>query len=215
MERLSDAKDDHRDLQCSRVGSPLLCSRSKASEWKETCKVRKRARIGQYLGFSPEHSTLVALVRHLGSGHVSPQWHVVFDDKFETVFSAGYISDKDFDDICSTLYDNCRDHYVPPSDVDEDGNFVHYPTPLDDIWLISRVQEWRDRLKAERCVYDNSFAPEQDSLSQVVEFDPIVEEIDVAPSDPLSPILLVKPQQLVIQFQKQKEFQCLNQKEMM
>jgi len=44
--------------------------------------------------------------------------------------------------------------------VDEDGNFVYYTTPLDDIRLNeeerremrTRVQEWRDRLKAERCV---------------------------------------------------------------
>ena len=135
------------------------------------------------------------MVRHLGSGHVSPQWHVVFDDKFQSVFSNGAMSDEDFDELCSLLYDTSRDHYVPPSDVDEDGNYVYYPPPLDDIWLSEeerremkvRVQEWKDRLKAERCAHEESFASEKDSISQVVEFDPVVEEINVAPSAPLPP----------------------------
>ena len=45
----------------------------------------KRARIGIYLGTSPRHSRKVALVLSLQTGHVSPQFHVVFDDMFETL----------------------------------------------------------------------------------------------------------------------------------
>ena len=196
LERLSGVKDDHRDLRRVHVwGSPCYVLDPKLQSGKKLAKFDKRARLGQYLGFSPEHSTLVALVRHLGSGHVSPQWHVVFDDKFQSVFSNGAMSDEDFDELCSLLYDTSRDHYVPPSDVDEDGNYVYYPPPLDDIWLSEeerremkvRVQEWKDRLKAERCAHEESFASEKDSISQVVEFDPVVEEINVAPSAPLPP----------------------------
>jgi len=197
LERLSGAKDDHRDLRRAHVwGAPCYVLDPKLQSGKKLPKFDKRARLGQYLGFSPEHSSLVALVRHLGTGYVSPQWHVVFDDKFESVFSAGIISDEEFDKICSTLYDDSRDHYVPPSDVDEDGNFVYYPPPLEDVWLTeeerrenrTRVQEWRDRLKAERCKYEDAFVPKEEVLSQVVEFDPIVEEIDAAPSDGASPV---------------------------
>ena len=45
--------------------------------------------MGQFLGFSRVHSSTVALVRNLHTGHVSPQYHIVVDDKFETVFNEG------------------------------------------------------------------------------------------------------------------------------
>ena len=40
----------------------------------------RRSRLGQFLGFSEEHSTLVANVRKLWTGYISPQYHLVFDD---------------------------------------------------------------------------------------------------------------------------------------
>ena len=42
-------------------------------------------------------------VRHLAMGYVSPQYHVVFDDLFETVFSSG-ANDALVDSICENLY---------------------------------------------------------------------------------------------------------------
>ena len=41
--------------------------------------------MGQFLGFSSDHSMLVGLVRNLRTKHVSPQWHMVFNERFETV----------------------------------------------------------------------------------------------------------------------------------
>ena len=38
-----------------------------------------------FVGFSPLHSLLVPLVLNIHTGKISPQYHVVFDDKFETV----------------------------------------------------------------------------------------------------------------------------------
>jgi hypothetical protein len=52
-------------------------------------KWNHRSRLGQFLGYSDEHSSLVANVRHLGTGYVSPQYHVVFDGLFKPVFSSG------------------------------------------------------------------------------------------------------------------------------
>jgi len=48
-------------------------------------KWNKRSRLGQFLGFSPNHSTRVAMMRNIATGNISPQFHVVFDDHFETV----------------------------------------------------------------------------------------------------------------------------------
>ena len=44
-----------------------------------------RARLGVYLGYSPFHSRKVALVLNPFTGHVSPQYHVTFDDDFTTL----------------------------------------------------------------------------------------------------------------------------------
>lgn len=46
-----------------------------------------RSRLGVYLGHSPYHAQNVALVLNLTTGHVSPQYHVVYDDDFTTVDS--------------------------------------------------------------------------------------------------------------------------------
>ena len=50
-----------------------------APKWKH------RARLGVYLGPSPNHARSVALILNPRTGHVSPQFHVKFDDFFETV----------------------------------------------------------------------------------------------------------------------------------
>ena len=41
--------------------------------------------MGIYVGRSPFHAGSVALVLNPRTGHVSPQYHVVFDDDFTTV----------------------------------------------------------------------------------------------------------------------------------
>ena len=56
-----------------------LQSRQGAPKWKE------RARLGVYLGPSPNHARTVALVLNPRTGHVSPQFHIKFDNFFETI----------------------------------------------------------------------------------------------------------------------------------
>ena len=48
-------------------------------------KWEPRSKIGVYLGHSPLHAGIVALVWNPTTGRVSPQYHVVFDDDFSTV----------------------------------------------------------------------------------------------------------------------------------
>ena len=48
-------------------------------------KWEPRSRVGVYMGHSPSHAGSVALILNPTSGHVSPQFHVVFDDTFSTV----------------------------------------------------------------------------------------------------------------------------------
>ena len=44
-----------------------------------------RSRLGIHLGHSPAHACSVALVLNPSTGHMSPQYHLVFDDEFTTV----------------------------------------------------------------------------------------------------------------------------------
>ena len=48
-------------------------------------KWEPRSRLGIYLGKSPFHAGSVALVLNPKTGHVSPQYHLVFDDDFTTI----------------------------------------------------------------------------------------------------------------------------------
>ena len=50
-------------------------------KWKE------RAHVGVYFGHSPRHSSTVAYVLNMTTGHVSAQFHLVFDDHFDTVLT--------------------------------------------------------------------------------------------------------------------------------
>ena len=64
--------------------------------------------MGQFLGFSWEHSSTVALVRNLYTGYVSPQYHVVFDDKFNTIFH-DLKSSEELNKICAKLFVSSRE----------------------------------------------------------------------------------------------------------
>jgi hypothetical protein len=71
--------------RCKVFGCPVYILAAKLQDGKKIPKWKPRARLGQFLGFSPEHSSLVGLVRNMNTEHVSPQWHLVFDERFETV----------------------------------------------------------------------------------------------------------------------------------
>ena len=68
-----------------------------------TLKWEPRARTGVYLGHSPTHAGNVALVLNLITGHVSPQYHVVFDDEFTTV---NYLNSTESPPLWSNLCQN-------------------------------------------------------------------------------------------------------------
>ena len=66
-------------LPCFILDSRLQSGIGGAPKWDP------RSHLGIYVGHSPSHMGSVALVLNLRTGHVSPQFHVVFDDHFTTV----------------------------------------------------------------------------------------------------------------------------------
>ena len=82
--------DDYRHLQRAHViGCPVFVLDPKLQDSKKIPKWSMRSRRGIYLGISKHHSTTVHLVLNPSTGDISPQYHVLFDDHFSTVFSNG------------------------------------------------------------------------------------------------------------------------------
>ena len=193
LELLTKTKADHRDLLRTHVWGcpayvldPSLQNNVKIPKWNQ------RARLAQFVGFSEQHSSLIANIRHLGTGRISPQYHVVFDDLFQTVFSDG-INDKVTDAICDHLFEESRDVYVEP-EYNEDGVLVYSPPPLDEIWLTEperrdREQRLRDqRIRNEQILRERernwrSSSPPPPPLerSSSPVFDPDDEDVIVSP----------------------------------
>ena len=87
-------QSDHRDLLRTRVwGCPEFFLCPKLQDNHKIPKFNRQIHMGQLLGFSDEHSTLVAMVRNLTTNFVSPQFHVVFDEKFSTIQNDNMLED--------------------------------------------------------------------------------------------------------------------------
>ena len=135
LEMVTQTKSDHRDLMRAHVwGCPVYVLKASLQDGKKLPKWNKCAWMGQFLGFSQEHLSTVALVWKLHKGYVSPQYLVVFDDKFETVFNDGK-SLEEVDKICHELFANSHDCYVE-EEYDDDGLLIYKPPPLNKVWLL-------------------------------------------------------------------------------
>ena len=66
-------------------GCPTYVLDNELQSGQGSPKWKQRSRLGVYLGPSPSHARSVALVLNPRTGHVSPQFHVKFDDFFETI----------------------------------------------------------------------------------------------------------------------------------
>jgi hypothetical protein len=69
-------------------GCPVYILQPRLQDGGKVPKWEPRSRQGQYMGSSPLHASTVGLVRNLRTNHISPQFHVVYDDLFETVHAS-------------------------------------------------------------------------------------------------------------------------------
>ena len=82
-----------------------------AKKWSE------QSRIGVYLGHSPHHAISVAWVLNITTGHVSPQFHVMFDDHFDTALHTNKQT------IPSLWEEFAKQHEEPDPD-DPNGEYI-------------------------------------------------------------------------------------------
>jgi hypothetical protein len=52
------------------------------------------------MGVSPVHAENIGIVRNLWTGYLSPQYHLIFDDWFETVYANGETVPESWDSMC-------------------------------------------------------------------------------------------------------------------
>jgi hypothetical protein len=107
------------------VLDPTLQDGKKIPKWKP------RSRRGQFLGISKSHATSIGLVRNLRTGYVSPQFHVIYDELFQTIHSEGEVDLTD--PVWAGLMETSRVRYL--SDESDD----HVP-PLHRDWMTPREQ---------------------------------------------------------------------------
>jgi hypothetical protein len=81
---------NHHHLQNLHVfGCPVYVLHPTLQDAKKLPKWNRRSRRAVYLGYSRQHSNNVHMVLNLDTGKISPQYHLVFDDTFSTVYSDG------------------------------------------------------------------------------------------------------------------------------
>jgi hypothetical protein len=150
MELITKQKVDHSDLVRSHVwGCPAYVLEPKLQNGQKLPKWNWRSHLGQFLGYSDEHSSLVANIRHLKTGYVSPQYHVVYDDLFQTVFSAGPNTEL-VDAMCEELFTTSCELYAT-DEYNAEDNLVYRPPPLDKVWLDDEgCRQSRDELRRQR-----------------------------------------------------------------
>ena len=111
MEMLTKTKSNYWYLRRSRDWVfPVYFLEAKLQNNQKLPKWNWRSCLGQFLGFSEEHSTLVANVCHLRTGYILPQYRLVFDDLFKIAVRLGY-NEPAIDNICNYFFDSSRDWY--------------------------------------------------------------------------------------------------------
>ena len=98
-------------------GSPVYVLDPRSQDGGKLPRWEPRSRQGQYVGASPLHASTVALVRNFRTGNISPQFHVVHDDHFETVSSTAEEEPQIWEELLvfnsfRSEYD--REEFVPP-----------------------------------------------------------------------------------------------------
>ena len=85
LELFADAEIKSNVKHFHPFGCPTYCLDNALASQQNLNKWEQRARLGIYLGFSPNHARNVSLVLNPQTGLVSPQFHTKCDDLFETV----------------------------------------------------------------------------------------------------------------------------------
>jgi hypothetical protein len=128
-----------------------------------------RSRKCQYVGASPLHASTVGLVRNLQTGNISPQFHVVYDDYFETVHAT---------DTEPAVWKELVSFQTFRSEYDDED----YVPELGDEWLSTEEKiARREREHARR----SGTSPLRENIPQAADREPSLDaNVDTTPPTP-------------------------------
>ena len=108
MQMVSKSMVDINPKHFHTFGCPAYVLNSDLQQNKPFGKWKSRAEVGIYLGLSPHHNRNVGMILSRSTGLVSPQFHIKYDNNFDTVneittvedwkFKAGFVRQKIADD---------------------------------------------------------------------------------------------------------------------
>jgi hypothetical protein len=149
IELFTSTPDDHSALLNSHPwGCPLFVLDPKLRDGGKIPKWNPRSKRGQYMGASPLHSTTVGLVRNLQTGTITPQYHLVYDDFFETVFADDDEAPEEWDQLL--VFSRFQTEFDDPD----------YVPQLDDEWL--SPEERHDRRLQQSRLHPGSHTQDPD-----------------------------------------------------
>ena len=103
VEIFTRTKSDCQALRNSHPwGCPVYVLAPKLKDGQKIPKWDPRSKRGQYMGASPMHASTVGLVRNLQTGSMTPQFHMVCDDFFETAHSTDSDEPTEWPDLLVT-----------------------------------------------------------------------------------------------------------------
>ena len=156
-------------------GCPAYVLDPRRQDGQKIPKWQPQSRQAQYLGASPLHASTVGLVRNLCTGNLSPQFHVVYDDFFETVHATPEQAPVEWKELI--LFQAYR------NDLDDDT----YVPQLADEWLSpEELHTWQIEQLERREQGDNKLPPQLNLPNQ----DPDQEALppDIPPEPPPEPL---------------------------
>ena len=127
-ELFSKTLSNHHDLLHSHPwGCPVYVLHPALQAGKKLPRWQPRTRRGMYMGRSPSYASTVALVLNLNTSNISPQFHVVLDDWFETVSANEDTPPENWDDLIfgsryATAFDDdthieLQDEWLDPTEL--------------------------------------------------------------------------------------------------
>jgi hypothetical protein len=105
-------------------GCPVYVLDAALQDGHKIPKWAPRACLGIFLGFLTLHSSQVPIMMNVDTGKISPQFHIIFDNKFETVVSMS--SEDSLGDQWKVIF--CLDHECYEDvDYNKNGNAILPP----------------------------------------------------------------------------------------
>ncbi len=125
LEVFARTKSEHHALLHAHPwGCPAYVLEPQLREGQKIPKWDPRSRRGQYMGASPMHASTVGLVRNLQTGRISPHFHLVYDDFFETVHADASAEPDEWPELL--MWSTFRSYFEDDPD---------YSPELEDEWL--------------------------------------------------------------------------------